>query len=259
MKATVFGDSELNKGNVMSFEEFTVEGYKELIRKAMRGRVFEPFGTTEEQAHVLWRHDVDMSVHRAARLAEVEAGFNVRATYFIQFTSEFYNVFENTIRQKIDEILSHGHWIGLHFDFSMVKPDDTREVVFEKMEFEKSILEKLFGTKVKCMSFHNPEMNNALSYDDDEICGMVNTYGRSIKEKYVYGSDSNGLWRHTPIGELADNTDNKYLHLLTHPVWWQEEPMAPRSKIDRSAKGRYDFVMNNYDQLLLNMGRPNIR
>ena len=38
---------------------------------------------------VLWRHDVDHSLNRAYRLAEIEEEFGIKATYFIHIQSGF--------------------------------------------------------------------------------------------------------------------------------------------------------------------------
>ncbi len=38
---------------------------------------------------MLWRHDVDHSLNRAYRLAEIEEEFGIKATYFIHIQSGF--------------------------------------------------------------------------------------------------------------------------------------------------------------------------
>ncbi len=69
------------------FEDFTETSYREIVASARERYAFEPFGTATTSPHVLWRHDVDYSVHRAAALARIEADLGVRATYFVYCTA----------------------------------------------------------------------------------------------------------------------------------------------------------------------------
>src|SRR4029079_6101206 len=95
--------------------DFTEDGYRCAGAVAKRSYSFDPFGTKLEDPHVLWRHDVDASVHRAARLARIEAEEGVRATYFLSFHSAFYNLLERPVFDAARAVLGAGHWLGLHF------------------------------------------------------------------------------------------------------------------------------------------------
>src|SRR3954463_4717708 len=101
---------------VMPFADFTEAIYRSIVARARDVYSFEPFGTTSEAPHVLWRHDVDLSVHRAAKLADLEAEAGVHATYFFLLRSEFYNLLEGAVLDRARRIAALGHWIGLHFD-----------------------------------------------------------------------------------------------------------------------------------------------
>src|SRR4051794_14022454 len=103
-------------------EDFTEGAYLSLIHEARLGYSFEPFGTTCVHPHVLWRHDVDASVHRALVLARIEAELGVRSTYFFALRSEFYNLLESGVTRRAREILELGHWLGLHFDPASLGP-----------------------------------------------------------------------------------------------------------------------------------------
>ena len=97
-------------------EAFTEQAYRQLVEAAAERYRFEPFGTATTEPHVLWRHDVDSSVHRALRTAEIEAEAGVRATYFFFLHSWFYNLLEREVLDRARAILELGHWAGLHFD-----------------------------------------------------------------------------------------------------------------------------------------------
>ena len=72
---------------------------------------------------MLWRHDVDISVHRALALARIEADLGVRATYFFTLHSSFYNLLEPAVAARARELLALGHWLGVHFDVAAYDGD----------------------------------------------------------------------------------------------------------------------------------------
>ena len=49
-------------------------------------------------------------------LAKIENELGVKATYFLKLHSEFYNLFEKSIFEKVLKIIEFGHNIGLHFE-----------------------------------------------------------------------------------------------------------------------------------------------
>ena len=54
----------------------------------------------ENGSYCLWRHDVDFSIERALIMAEYESGYGIKANYFIQLSSNFYNVFDTDIFER---------------------------------------------------------------------------------------------------------------------------------------------------------------
>ena len=85
-------------------------------RRAARGTRSSRSARRRPAPHVLWRHDVDYSLHRALVLARIEAELGARATYFLSLHSDLYNVLEPAVHARAREIAALGHWIGLHFD-----------------------------------------------------------------------------------------------------------------------------------------------
>jgi len=236
------------------FSEFTEEGYRRALGLAKSAYSFEPFGTADEGSHVLWRHDVDASVHRAARLAAIEAEEDVRTTYFLSFHSSFYNLLERPVLDAAQEVLAAGHWLGLHFDSSFPGPGD----VSDRIAREAAQLADVLERPVVAFSFHNPGLaNDDLAMDDDNVAGLVNAYGRSIRDGYRYVSDSNGYWRHQRLFDLLEDGPPR-LHVLTHPEWWQAEPLPPRARIARCVEGRARRTLDDYDALLEATGRANL-
>lgn len=239
----------------MDVSDFTEDGYRSALVLARGRYAFEPFGTESEEPHVLWRHDVDASLHRAARLAAIEAEEGVRATYFLSFHSAFYNLLERPVLDAAREVVAHDHWLGLHFDSAFPGRDD----VAARIDREARSLADLLERPVVAFSFHNPGLvNDDLALEDDTVAGLVNVYGRRVRERYRYVSDSNGYWRHERLFDLLEDAPPR-LHVLTHPEWWQAEPLAPRDRIVRCVEGRAEAVLREYDELLASAGRENRR
>jgi hypothetical protein len=243
----------------VDFEEFTERGYRGLVTRARDRYAFVPFGFAGDEPHVLWRHDLDYSVHRALRIAEIEAEEGVRATYNFLLHSELYNLLELEVMQRARRILDLGHWLGLHFDAGFYGGFDTEDALAEKLAWERNVLETLFERPVTAFSLHNTDVSNSARFDADVIAGLPSANGRTLRETYGYVSDSNGYWRFRPLGDVLASGEHARLHVLTHPEWWQAEAMSPRRRITRCVEGRSAFAERSYDALLEMCGRVNIR
>jgi len=243
------------------FEEFTEAGYRSLLQRAKATHRFEPFGTREKRPHVLWRHDVDLSVHRALRIAEIERAARVRSTFFFLLHSEFYNLLERAIAVRVRRIAALGHHVGLHFDPSFYGSGLNTRRLCEKLAGEKRLLEDVAGKPVRVLSLHDPTPASLKQFSGNAIAGMINVYGRKVRAQYEYCSDSNGYWRHRRLRDLLAQPAYPRLHVLTHPEWWVPAPMSPWKRMRRCVEGRADFVVRLYDDSLSrdrrqNLGRP---
>ncbi|WP_417328575.1 hypothetical protein [Halarcobacter sp.] len=241
----------------MKFNEidFTESNYENLLGKVKNNAIF--YSEIDiKNSFTLWRHDVDFSIHRAYALANIEKRMNVKATYFLQLGAEFYNIFEQEIKEIVFKIRDLGHQIGLHFDPTQYKIN-TKEDLEKYLNFEKNILENLFQVEIKVFSFHNPT-EEILKYDDFKYSGMINTYAKYFKENVEYCSDSNGYWRYKRLEDFL-NEKHKKIQVLTHPSWWQKEIMSPRDRIQRCIDGRANNTAKKYDGLLDEHGRKNVR
>jgi hypothetical protein len=241
------------------YEDFTEERYRQLVHAAAARYRFVSFPEFDQPEPIcLWRHDIDFSPERARRLAAIEGDAGVRATYFLNLHSEFYNALERTTADAVRDILGMGHDLGLHFDATFygasVLQDGRRDAVLMR---EKAILEDAFGVVVTCYSLHNPGVAAEWQSDETMHGGMVNAYCRAIRSRFTYVSDSNGIWRHRQLADvLADAPP--CLHVLTHPGWWTASPMSPRERISHCIEGRARATHDSYDRLLAQHGRPNV-
>jgi hypothetical protein len=245
------------------FEDFTESEYRNMLKLAKITWQLIPFAEYRKPGRVcLWRHDLDFSVHRAYRLAQIEAEEGLRATYFILLHSAFYNTLEPDIVRLILGIREFGHDLGLHFDPTFY-PDHFHcgNVLGEKLAFEQQILSSVFGADIRAFSLHNPTVGDWLTKIDqqDEIAGMVNAYGPYIRQHYGYCSDSNGYWRFRRLRDVLTAATDEKLHVLLHDAWWTPAPMSPRARISRAIEGRAAWQQRYYDQVLAEFGRENVR
>lgn len=243
------------------FEDFTESAYRELLCIAKIHWEFIDYTSYQKPDRVcLWRHDLDLSIQRAYKLAQIEAEEGVKATYFILLHSEFYNAFEKENVNLIRKILDLGHYLGLHFDPSFyISRLNNGESLLEFLKFEQQILEKTFQTDVGAFSFHNPDVGDWLNIDQDIVGGLINTYGRYLRDHYSYCSDSNGYWRFHRLRDTLEQAEAEKLQVLTHPGWWVSEPMSPRDRILRCVEGRAARTTMRYDQTLAEAKRENVR
>lgn len=243
----------------VDYKEFTEASYRRLLRIARENYHFTFFDQTDlDEPFVLWRHDVDLSIHRALRLAEIEKEEAVSSTFFLLLHGHYYNLFEREVYDRVQKILSFGHRLGLHFDFNFY--DNLNDFSFEeKLQFEKTTLENLFGAEVSAVSYHNPSPDLLKSRADLRVGGLFNAYAKEISDKCDYASDSNGYWRFRSIEEALLHPKKRNIQVLTHPEWWTADALSPRERVSRCIDGRANFIHQRYDKMIENHGRKNIR
>lgn len=239
-------------------KDFTEAHYAELLALARQRYRFISFTETRQTDRtILWRHDIDISPHRARALARIESRSGVRATYFVLLHSDMYNALELEVAGILREIVSLGHDIGLHFDPSFYGAGADVEPL---LRMERQVLETTLGVPIDAFSWHNPSVGDWIeSLAADRIGGMVNAYAASIRNDFSYVSDSHGIWRFRRLHDVLSDGSERALHVLTHPEWWMEEPMPPRARVSRAISGRADRNERLYDAGLAASGRPNVR
>lgn len=248
----------MKKRIAYNFKDFTTQNYKKIIRVAKKQYQFRLFNNYRWGSNyiLLWRHDIDFSVHRAAKLAEIESKEGIKATYFILLHSEFYNLLEKETSYLIKKIITLGHDIGIHFDTHYY--DLTNETELETyLDMEKEFLEKIFHVKISSFSFH---INDVFTqcFTKDQYAGLTNVYSSFFKQKAGYCSDSNGYWRFRKLINVLRDRKDKCLQVLTHPGLWQDKEMSPRQRIWRAIEGRAKKTKLWYNQTLKQYGRKNI-
>lgn len=241
------------------FDDFTEKNFRRLVQLAKTKYPFTTYdqvNPSEGNRFILWRHDIDFSVHRAHALAKIEQEEGITATYFAWLGSEFYNVFEKEIKEKLKDILRMGHTMGLHFNTPAYHIKSEEDLI-KALSFEKEILEKILDIKINVFSFHhpNPEIlkNNKFKYAD-----MINTYAEYFQAEVGYCSDSNGYWRHRRLQEVLEKAGDQQLQVLTHPVWWPRTVMPPKERVWHCIDSRAERNKEIYQTGLKLLGRENV-
>jgi hypothetical protein len=175
---------------------FELTHYRELVQAARAGGYrFASFEEPPGRGDLLLRHDVDLSLDAALRMAELEAEEGASATYFLMIESVFYNLASKEGVAAIARLRELGHHVGLHAVHPRVVLDDRFDPV---------------------VAWHNPEPG----YMTKPIEGVVNVMQEGYFDPPAYRSDSNQRWRSgCPHEELRAGAF-PWLQLLTHPEIW---------------------------------------
>lgn len=241
----------------MNDAEFTEHSYTRLLDMAAARYRFCDYAEMVEGPHLIWRHDIDYSPHRALPMAKLEAARGLRCVYHILPTSRYYSMLELETAEILKRIKDLGHDIGLHFDMDIFGEAATLDpqVVEQRISFERSIIETTLDISIQSLSFHNYTLNASRLLQADRICGMVNAISPRIQREYKYVSDSNGFWRHESLADVLTEGAAPRLHVLTHPVWWTTEPMKPYERFRRAVLGRAQSNLELYVATMKRDGR----
>lgn len=242
------------------YSDFTEENYERLLTIAINNYnlILYPDHASPGR-NLLWRHDVDYSIHRALALAHIEHALGIKSTYFIYAHSPIYNVLELDATKKVKEIAALGHSLGLHADngfYAGLFGEDADMVHY--IEAEKKQLESLFDTKLEAVSFHQPGYRNMQGIKEDYYAGMINVYSTTIFDRYEYCSDSNGFWRFRRLEDVLQDESIQALQVLTHPSWWVPAPLSPAARIKRAIDGRASDNWALYCRELEECSRQNV-
>ena len=94
---------------------FNLDHYSELLEAAKAGGYrFSFFEGEPSDGDLILRHDVDLSLDAAVRMAELEAKADVGATYFLMTQSVFYNLGSPEGERALARLRELGHRVGLH-------------------------------------------------------------------------------------------------------------------------------------------------
>jgi hypothetical protein len=206
-------------------DEFTYDAYRQLLELAHTGRRnlrFRDLPAGEDAGpYFILRHDVDFSPEAALRMAEFESRLGVRATYFLLFSSNFYNLLSADYCALPRRLIALGHEVGLHYDlgcYDIISRDRPLDV----LNNQAAALSQLSGERVHSIAMHNPSVYGADAFQ--HVAGFVNAYDRRYSREIAYFSDSCGAWRNETAAMLQKGELPERFQLLIHPIFWDEAP-----------------------------------
>lgn len=202
--------ANLRINDLMHFSPETYVRFLTYLRHRYRIVPFRDIAS-DDSSYLILRHDVDISVLQAQKLAEIENRLGLKATYFILVSSMHYNSLEGNNASAIRKMAASGHEIGLHYDVSQYKlrGQETAEAI----EFETNVLEQICGQKVTAISCHAPKGPEAFVH----IKGYVDADDPRLRDVYV--CDSQSIWTIRSLSTLLNLTPKRVL-LNTHPKIW---------------------------------------
>lgn len=204
-------DSDVVEGGL----SYDLETYRQLLSDLQGADYdFVGFDGAVGPREVALRHDVDLSIERAAAMADVEATLGIESTYCFLVTTPVYDLLLPESRRRIQGIVAAGHDVGLHFDphrYWEGEPDPTE--LQARVAAERESLRRAVGTDVDVVSVHVPP-DWVLGTDYD---GFESTYQPRYFEDVTYVSDSSQKWRNEdPFAEEIPRS----MQLLVHPGLW---------------------------------------
>lgn len=242
-----------------NFDYFTIAHYREIVQLAKDMGfqfVLHKDEFVPERKDIIWRHDVEFSPDIALKMAQIENELGVRATYFFQIHSEFYNTLERYMSDILYKIKDLGHHIGLHYDSHYYNVND-EETLERTLKIDKAYFEQVFNLELDTFSFHETTPF-IMGCQKETYGGMLNVYSKKIKDNYQYCADSTGFWRYEVLDEVLRDDKVRHLQVLTHDAMWSEEVLSPRQRIRKSIQDNAERVKTQYDQILIDFGAKNI-
>lgn len=236
------------------FDDFTFERYKEFLLRAKENYDFVFFNNYSQcKKYIVLRHDVDYSVESALAMAEIENEINIKSTFLFYLRCSFYNMLEPGEIDKIKQIQSLGHNIGIHFDVNSYEIKNAIDLE-RALNFEKEIFSKFIDGNLDTFSFHNPTLIAGNEFDSEEYAGLINTYSKKWKSK-KYCSDSNGYWRYERLFDLVLSNQYSEIQVLVHPGHWNKTIMSPKERVRKIIYSKAGIVWENYKNLIEKNGR----
>ncbi len=176
---------------------FDLGHYREVVEAAQAGGYrFAHFEGAPAEGSVILRHDVDLSLDAAVRMAELENDAGAPATYFLMTESVFYNLDSSEGVAAIGRLRELGHRVAQHAVYPNAPPDERFDPV---------------------VAWHNPDPDYMRAPLAD---GRINVMQDPWFDPATYRSDSNQHWRSgCPHDDLRAGAF-PWLQLLTHPEIW---------------------------------------
>ena len=214
-------------------------GFLRLLKRL--GRIV-PFRDWDQKSIVfLMRHDFDVDVSLAFRLAAIDEENGVRSTYFFLMTCDTYNPLSPRNRRFLTQLTERGFEVGLHFD-PTVYGDVSEEALGDRVREEAELLSRISGQDVRSVSLHNPSVHGRYP----TFGGFVNAYDPRVFDDTCYISDSLMNFRDKDPRKFVERVADRTVQILTHPMHYSEDGSGYPDIMSRHINRYIELVNNNF-------------
>lgn len=143
----------------MAMKDFTLKSYGSLVKALQKAgyqfQTFEEYLTAPAEGKVvILRHDVDEIANNALKIAQLEKGLGIKATYFFRIVKQ------SNVPEVIGQIVKLGHEVGYHYeDLALAEGDE--EVAMSTFRQNLEYFRRFYP--VKTVSMHG---SSASKYDN---------------------------------------------------------------------------------------------
>ena len=223
---------------------FTEEDYAALLQGLLSaGYKIVPcaeFDRRSDELLAALHHDVVYSAHRAYRLAKIAAEMGVRASFFIDSRSSFFDFRESGIVDCLIAIRAHGHEIGFHtaIDDLMLSTDAKAAWQSDRDALTQMIGE--IGPGIS-LGFRGDRLSDAAGSPrpSGSTSRLVLSHGR-----WWCQMEAGGSWSRTSINKLSGCRCDR-LAIVLDPAWCTPTLLSAHACIERCVMGRARAVFRD--------------
>lgn len=231
----------MNQSSHCDFSYYHFHETLDRMKKSFKFSNFQDYSSND----IILRHDVDVSLEAALKIAETENELGICSTFFILFHAELYNPFSLNSSKIVSKLIQMGHKIGLHYHNTFFVENNLDPTTTIAKEIE--LMESHYNTSISVISAHDPRINKQISLKLPN--GVVDAYSEKFVKNRKYLSDSVQNWRE---GCLCQNY-SKYekFQVLIHPVWWTEDNKNRNEILHELEKGKLNSYKQSVEKLRL--------
>jgi glycosyltransferase involved in cell wall biosynthesis len=237
----------LEAPTVEELQQFTYDSYIKLLKYLKNQYKIVPVckASYEDTPYLILRHDVDVSLQAALKMAKIENSLDIKSTYFILLCSPFYNVLEGDGIAILRQISNMGHEIGLHYyppQYAIYQKTPEKSI-----QLETKILEELLNKKIHSIARHGPWVRDPFS-NTKKFINANHPYLRA--DLFIH--ESNRAWVTLDgLSFLFKNNPEK-VQLLIHPDNWQEQPTSREKLLEQHIQKVQDKILIAQQNLVNN-------
>lgn len=222
----------------------TPEKYKAFLINALEANfVFLPVKeyANDIEKKIILRHDVDFSLDFALQMAIMEKSLNIKSTYYVMISGDFYNILDTKSIEVLNKIKLLGHEIGLHFSSKTFLTENYSEELSRQI----AILSNIVSEDLFSYSQHDPTKDGL---KDIVLSSYINAYDLlNMDCKYV--SDSGMMWYETNFEDSIKLYDK--LYILAHPItWFSAYPSDMLRILDDIKQKEVNRISSNYEKFM---------